>query len=287
MGELYQRMARDLKLRNLAEGTQQQYLRCCCRFVRFHMKPPTELGESALKEYLAHLQLRGAGPEMLKMHVAALKFLYGVTLDRAKVADRLPWPKVPQKKPDILSGTEVERLLRAAAKASLVSAVALTTAYGAGLRISEVCRLRPEDIDSRRGLIHVRLGKGNKDRYVMLSPRLLAALREYWARVRPSGGWLFPGRNSGRSLSPSAVNKALEVALKAVSVKKRVTAHSLRHAFATHLLETGSDIRLIQVMLGHASIRTTARYAHVSRKLIARTTSPLDLLGTSRGAVLG
>ena len=287
MGATKEKMARDLALRNLAERTRGEYLRCCCAFVRYYMKPPEELGETAIKEFLAHLLLRGAGPETLKMHVAGLKFLYGVTLDRPKVADRLLWPKVPHKKPDILGGTEVEKLLRAAVAASLVSAMALTTAYGAGLRTSEVCRLRPEDIDSRRGVIHVRLGKGGKDRYVMLSPRLLAALRAYWGKVRPSGKWLFPGRSQGRPLSAAAVNKALKTAVRAVKLKKRVTAHSLRHAFATHLLESGNDIRLIQVLLGHASIRTTARYAQVSRKHIARAVSPLDLLGTAEGAVLG
>lgn len=287
MGATKEKMARDLALRNLAAPTRKEYLRCCCTFVRYHMRPPEELGETAIKEFLAHLLLRGAGPETLKMHVAGLKFLYGVTLDRPKVADRLLWPKVPHKKPDILGGTEVEELLRAAVAASLVSAMALTTAYGAGLRNSEVCRLRPEDIDSRRGVIHVRLGKGGKDRYVMLSPRLLAALRAYWAKVRPSGGWLFPGRSKGHHLSAAAVNKALKAAVRATKLKKRITAHSLRHAFATHLLETGNDIRLIQVLLGHSSIRTTARYAQVSRKHIARAVSPLDLLGTAEGAVLG
>lgn len=284
MGALYLRMERDLKLKNLAVATQKEYLRCCCGFARYHMTSPEKLGETALKEYLGHLLLRGAGPETVKMNVAGLKFLYGVTLDRPKVAERLPWPKVPHKKPDILSGTEMEKVLRAVG--SLVPAMALTTAYGAGLRISEVCRLRVEDIDGKRGLIHVRLGKGGKDRYVMLSSRLLVTLRSYWAQVRPSDGWLFPGRKAGTHLSPEAVRKALSEALRSAKVKKRVTTHGLRHAFATHLLEAGNDIRLIQVLLGHASIRTTARYAHVSTKLIASVKSPLDLLGTKQGVAL-
>ncbi len=142
------------------------------------MKSPALLGEASIKEYLAHVQLKGAGPETLKMNVAGLKFLYGVTLDRPKVAARLPWPKVPHKKPDVLSGTELEKVLSAVT--SPVPAMALLTTYGAGLRVSEACRLRAEDIDSKRGLIHVRLGKGGKDRYVMLSERLLVALRAYW-----------------------------------------------------------------------------------------------------------
>ena len=183
MGELYDRMARDLKLKNYAAGTQSAYLKCCCGFVRYHMKSPLELGEGHIKEYLERLLLRGSSPEKLKMHVAAVKFLYGETLNRPEVVRRIPWPKVAQKKPDILSGTEVERLLEAVT--SLVPCVALMTPYGAGLRVSEVCRRRVEDIDGQRGLIHVRLGKGKKDRYVMLPDRLYRALRGYWAKVRP------------------------------------------------------------------------------------------------------
>jgi site-specific recombinase XerD len=165
--------------------------------------------------------------------------------------------------------------------------MALVTAYGAGLRVSEVCRLRVEDIDSNRGLIHVRLGKGGKDRYVMLGDRLLLALRAYWAQTRPTGSWLFPGRKPGTHLTPDAVNKALKEAVRATKLKKRITAHTLRHSFATHLLEAGTDIRIIQVLLGHASIRTTARYAQVSAKQVAKVRSPLDLLGTRQGAALG
>ena len=286
MGELRDRMARDLALRNLAATTQENYLRCCRAFAEYHMKSPAEMGETAIKQYLAHLQLKGAGPETLKMNVAGLKFLYGVTLDRSKVADRLLWPKVPHKKPVILSGRETERLLGAVSNP--VSAMALATAYSAGLRISEACRLRPEDIDSKRGLMHVRRGKGGKDRYVMLSSRLLSALREYWRQQRLQGSeWLFPGKRKGRHLDTSTANKSLQYAAAAIKLKKRVTAHSLRHAFATHLLESGNDIRIIQVVLGHSSIRTTARYAQVSATHIARVKSPLDVLGTAKGAHLG
>lgn len=285
MGALYNKMARDLALKNLAAGTQEHYLRCCCNFVRYHMTSPSEMGEMAIKEYLEHLQLKGGGPETLKMNVAALKFLYGVTLDRPKVAERVPWPKVPHKKPDVLSGTETEQVL--AAVKSLVPTMALTTAYGAGLRNSEVCRLRVEDIDSKRGLIHVRQGKGRKDRYVMLPDRLLVLLRDYWKRARPTGGWLFPGREEGAHLHPTAVNWALKEAVKTVKLKKRVTAHTLRHSFATHLHELGNDIRTIQVILGHASIRTTARYTQVSSKRIAQVKSPLDVLGTKQASALG
>lgn len=284
MGELYDRMALDLKLKNLAAGTQKQYLRCCVDFAKYHEKSPRELGLDELKEYLGHLLVNGAGPEVVKMNVAGLKFLYGVTLDRPVIADRLPWPKVPHKKPDILSGTEVERLLKAVT--SLVPRMAVTAAYGAGLRISEVCRLRVEDIDGKRKLIHVRLGKGGKDRYVMLADRLLEGLRGYWARVKPDG-WLFPGRQKGTHLHPTAVRWALKEAARAVKLTKRATPHTLRHTFATHLLESGNDIRLIQALLGHAAIQSTARYTQVSNKLVASVTSPLDLLGTKKAAALG
>jgi len=286
MGELYDRMARDLKLKNLAVGTQTQYLTCCRRFAAYHMRSPREMGLEEAKEFLGHLMAGGGSVERLKMHIAGLKFLYGVTLERPEVADRLPWPKVPQKKPDILSGTEVEKVLSEVT--SLVPAMVVLTAYGAGLRVSEACRLRVEDIDGRRGLIHVRLGKGKRDRYVMLAERLMRALRGYWAKVHPEGEWLFPGREKAKThLHPTAVNWALKEAVKKAKLRKRVTAHTLRHSFGTHLLELGTDIRIIQVLLGHASIRTTARYAQVSTQHIASVKSPLDVLGTRRAAVLG
>lgn len=285
MGELRNRMQRDMKLKQLSVGTQEQYLRPCRALAAFHMRRPDELGEEEVKEYLDHLLSTGVSAETLKMQVAGLRFLYGVTLNRPEMAERLPWPTVPHKKPDILSGSEVKKLL--AAVRGVVPAMATMTAYGAGLRIGETCRLRVEDIDGKRGLIHVRLGKGRKDRYVMLSPTLLSVLREYWRRVRPQAGWLFPGRKPGTHLVENTVRKALRTAVEAVKLKKRVTTHSLRHAFATHLLELGADIRVIQVLLGHSSIRTTARYTQVSQQHVARTQSPLDALGTKRGAVLG
>jgi integrase/recombinase XerD len=275
MGELYQKMEQDLAIKNLAPATRIEYLRCCQKFVRYHMRSPREMGGSEIKEFLGQLVREGAGPETLKMHVAGVKFLYGVTLDRKSVAEKIPWPKVPHKQPDILSLSEVERLLAASA-ASLVPAMVSMTAYAGGLRIGEACRLRPEDIDSTRMLIHVRLGKGNKDRFVMLSDQLLQVLRAYWSKVRPQGGWLFPGRKKGEPLSRSAVGKALEVAAKKAGIRKHITPHLLRHSFATHLLEAGTDIRVIQVLLGHGSIRTTARYTRVSARHIASVKSPLD-----------
>lgn len=283
MGELYLKMAQDLKIRNLAAGTQEHYLRCCSNFVRYHMVSPRKLGLGDIKDFLGQLLREGASPQKLKMHVAGLKFLYGTTLDRQQVADKIPCPKVPSKKPDILSGTETERLL--AAVGSLKTGVVLTTAYAAGLRIGEACRLKPEDIDSKRGLIKV-LGKGRKERYVMLSERLLVILRAYWKKAQPKGGWLFPGGKKGKPLSSSAVAKALAFAVEKAKLRKHVTPHTLRHSFATHLLETGTDIRVIQELLGHGSIHSTAHYTQVSRLHIATVKSPMDLLGTKRAAAM-
>ena len=282
MGELYQKMSRDLAIKNLAAGTRDQYLRCCYEFARYHMRSPEEMGLAEIKDYLGRLVCQGASPEKLKMHVAGLKFLYGVTLDREEVVEKIPWPKVPHKQPDILSLSEVERLLNAAMSASLVPAVVSMAAYGAGLRISEACRLRPEDIDSARKLIHVRLGKGGRDRYVMLSDRLVEILRGYWVQVRPEGGWLFPGRKAGNPITRNAVAKAIDAAAVKAKLRKKVTPHILRHSFATHLLEAGTDIRVIQVLLGHSSIRSTARYTQVSARHIGRVKSPLDKLRVRR-----
>jgi integrase/recombinase XerD len=274
MGELYRKMERDLAIKNLAPVTRKEYLRCCCKFVRYHMRSPREMGVSEIKDFLGQLVREGAGPETLKMHVAGVKFLYGITLDRQQVADKIPWPKVPHKQPDILSLSEVERLLAAGAQSLIPSMVAMT-AYAGGLRVGEACRLRPEDIDSTRMLIHVRLGKGRKDRFVMLSEHLLRLLRAYWKQAQPQGGWMFPGRKTGEPLSRAAVGKALKAAAQKAGIKKRITPHLLRHSFATHLLEAGADIRVIQVLLGHSSIRTTARYARVSARHIASVKSPL------------
>lgn len=284
MGQLREEMKRDLQLRNLADGTRAQYLACCQRFAAYHMRSPREMGLEEVKEFLAQV-LAGGSVERLKMHVAGLKFLYGVTLDRPEVADKIPWPKVPHKKPDILSGTETEQVLAGIDR--VTPALVLTTAYSAGMRIGEACRLRPEDVDSKRMLIHLHFTKGNKERYVMLSERLLALLRVYFRKVRPAQSeWLFPGRNPSRPISRSGVEKALKDSVKKAKLRKRITPHALRHAFATHLLEAGTDIRVIQVLLGHSSIRTTARYTQVSSRHIASVKSPLDLLGTEQGAVL-
>jgi len=280
MGQLRDKMRDDLKLRRYRPGTIDQYLRCAGHFAAYHRRPPSEMGEPEVRQFLMHLvDEKKVGAASHKMHVAAIKFLYGVTLDHPELAVRLPWPKVESKLPDILDGTEVVRLLDA--MASLKHRMVAMTAYGAGLRISEACSLRATDIDSRRGLIHVRDGKRGRDRFVMLAQRLLGCLREYWKAARPKGPELFPGRNPGSTISPDAVQSAIRQAVQRAGLKKRVTPHILRHSFATHLLEQGEDIRTIQVLLGHGSIRTTARYTRVSQRHVGRTQSPLDRITTT------
>ena len=278
MGQLREKMKADLKLRRYKPGTIDGYLQCAKKFAAYHRRPPAEMGEEEIRKYLLHLvDERHIGPAGHKMHVASLKFLYGITLDRPEVAVRVPWPRVPIKLPDILDGSEVEEVL--AAIDAIKHRAIVMTAYGAGLRISEACALRTTDIDSKRGVIHVRDGKRGRDRFVMLAQRLLACLREYWRTTRPVGPQLFPGNPPRNVISAEAVRRALRKAVAKTKIRKRVTPHVLRHCFATHLLEGGADIRTIQVLLGHGSIRSTARYTQVSTKHIARTQSPLDRLG--------
>lgn len=279
-----EKMAQDLELRNLSESTRATYLRAAKRFVAFFMVPPEEMGEAEVRAYMRH-RLEEVKPSTAHTELGAIKFLYEVTLDRPEVVARIPWPKVRKPLPDILSGSEV--ILVLAAVDSLMHRTILMCAYGAGLRISEACSLRHEDIDSKRMLIKVRNAKGGKDRYVMLAQNLLQGLREYFRQERPPRPWLFPGQRAGHHITREAVGAALRKAIKEVPLEKRVTPHVLRHSFATHLLETGADIRTIQVLLGHASIRSTQFYTRVSTAHLARTRSPLDSLGAEAGEVLG
>lgn len=286
MGNLRDRMETDLKLRNFRPATQEGYLRCATKLAEHYWRSPAELDKRDVQRFLIHLrEVEGFQPGTLKVYSAALRFLYGVTLDRPDVASALGSPHVPWKLPDVLSGSEVEGLL-ASIKSVKYHAVA-STLYGAGLRIAETCRLEVADIDSRRMLLKVRDGKGGRDRYSKLSPRLLETLRSYWRAERPVGPVVFEGRRPGTPMSPASVRRALARAARQCGLKKRVTPHVLRHSFATHLLESGVDIRTIQVMLGHRSIRSTQLYAQVTAATVANATSPLDLLGTPKGRVLG
>jgi site-specific recombinase XerD len=237
------------------------------------------MGEQQVRDFLVHLQdKKKLGPSSLKCYVAALKFLYANTLGRPEVVR--PWlqPRIPKKLPVVLSREEVEALLNAVE--SIKYRAVLMTAYGSGLRIGEVCRLHTKDVDSARMLLHVRDGKGGHDRYALLSLGLLQVMRTYWRAERPAGPYLFPGQRADTPLSPEAVRKVQHKAAAQCGISKRATPHLLRHCFATHLLEAGTDIRTIQALLGHRSIRTTQVYAHVSPEHISRVKSPLDTLKT-------
>lgn len=286
MGRLRDQMLADLVLRRYRPSTIDNYLRYARNYAAHYMRSPAELGEAEVRGFLLHqIKVREIGPSLHKMYVAALKFLYATTLGRPEAVVAIPWPKVPRPLPDILSGREVVRLLNEIRTPKYRALV--TTTYGAGLRISEACRLCVGDIDSDRMLIHIRDSKRGRDRYVMLSKVLLEVLRDYWRLTRPAGPQLFPGRTAQGCVSPQSVRLALKRAAAAAGIRKRVTPHILRHSFATHLLEAGTDIRTIQALLGHRALRTTERYTHVSRRHIGRVESPLELLGTPRGEVLG
>lgn len=277
MGTLRNRMQADLRLRRYSPCTEKGYLRCCFHFAKHFMRPPAELGEEEIRSFLVHLvAVQKVSPSVQKMYVAGLKFLYGVTLNRPEVVARIPWPKLPKTLPDVLSPAEVAQVLGAVASPKY--RLIITTAYAAGLRISEACGLASADLDPGRQVLHVRSGKGNQDRYVMLSPVLLAGLRDYWQAELPPGPLLFPGPDPDRPVGPEAVRKALRRAVSSLALAKRVSPHTLRHSFATHLLEAGIALPVIQALLGHRSIRTTARYTQISTHLIAATPSPLDHL---------
>jgi integrase/recombinase XerD len=286
MGKTRDRMIQELRLRRYAPLTCKNYVDCARAFVAYHGRPAEEMGEREVRQFLLHLVLeKKAGAALQKMHVAGIKFLYAQTLRRPDVVAHIPWPKVRQALPDILSGSEVDQLLEAIESVKY-RAIIMTT-YGSGLRINEACRLRVEDIDSRRKLIHIRHGKGDRDRYVTLPERVLFTLRKYWVFERPKGAELFPGQKPGSCVSDSAVRENLRVAAEKAKLTKRITPHSLRHAFSTHLLELGTDLRVIQMLLGHRSIRTTLRYTRVTDKHLARIVSPVDVLGTPKAKVLG
>lgn len=284
MGKTRDRMAQDLKLRNFRESTQQKYLGIAFNFIKYYRRPAEQLGEHEVRAYLLN-RLDRLQPSTVAVDHAALTFLYSITLDRPEVVVRIPSPKVPKKLPVVLAGTEVVDLL--AAVDDLMYRTILTVAYGAGLRIFEACALQQQDIDSKRMVIKVRDGKGQKDRYVMLAQNLLVGLRAYFRAVRPKPPLLFPGQKPGCPITTGTVRRALHEATEKAELTKPVTPHVLRHSFATHLLETGADIRTVQLLLGHASIRSTQLYTHLSTAHIARTKSPLDRLGTEEGKVLG
>jgi site-specific recombinase XerD len=268
-------MIEDMTIRNLSPTTQRSYIHAVKKFSAYFGKSPDRLGLEDVRVYQVHLASRGVAWATLNQIVCALRFFYGVTLGASEVPERIPYARQPGKLPVVLSGEEVVRFLEAVP--SLKCRTALTTAYAAGLRVSEVVALRVDEIDSRRRVIKVAHGKGDRERLAMLSEQLLGILRSYWKLTRPSP-WLFPGRTQAEHLHPAALYAACRSARAATGLAKRVSVHTLRHSFATHLLEQGADIRIIQALLGHRNLSTTARYTQVATTTIRATKSPLERL---------
>jgi integrase/recombinase XerD len=275
MSPLRRRMIEDMTIRNLSPATQRSYIHAVSKFSRYFGRSPGRLGLEDVRAFQVHLVSMGVSWPALNQTVCALRFFYGVTLGQGEIPERIAYAREPHKLPVVLNADEVVRFLEAVP--SLKTRVALTTAYAAGLRASEAVSLKVADIDSVRMVIRVEHGKGGKDRTVMLSAQLLDILRAYWRLARPQH-WLFPGRDEIKPIDVQVLHAACRSARAAAGLAKRVTVHTLRHSFATHLLENGTDIRIIQVLLGHANLSSTARYTKVSNRLIRRTQSPLDRL---------
>jgi len=285
MTPLRKRYIEDMQLRNLCPETQRNYVHHMAGLGRFYQTSPEHLSLEEIREYQLYLlNERRLSSETVNQFVSAAKFLFLTTLEAPWPENPLPRPRVPHKLPVVLSVSEVAEFFQHVC--TIRYRAALMTAYGAGLRVSEVVSLQLGDIDSRRMLIRIRQGKGKKDRYAMLSPRLLEVLRCWWRSRHPAGqprrtspeNWLFPGWREGRHMNTASLQTACREAARAAGLSKRVTVHTLRHSFSTHLLENGTDTRVIQVLLGHSRIETTTRYAQVSPQVVAATASPLDQL---------
>ena len=274
---LRRRMIDDMAIRKLGPKTQSGYIRAVKNFVAFLGHSPDQASTDDIRRYQLHLASSDLGVPSVNAAMTALRFFFKVTLRRSDVAEDVVFIREPRRLPVVLSPEEVARLLAAAP--GLKYQAALSIAYGAGLRVSEVISLKVGDIDSARMLIRVDQGKGHKDRYVMLSQPLLKLLRRWWLVKRPRA-WLFPGRTPGAPLSARQLNRAVHIAAQRAGIDKRVGMHTLRHSFATHLLEQKTDIRVIQVLLGHKKLDTTALYTRVAIKAIGEITSPLDRLLT-------
>ncbi|MEO7191447.1 MAG: site-specific integrase [Vicinamibacterales bacterium] len=277
MTPLRQRMLEDMQVRNLSPLTQRAYLEHVSRFARHFGRSPARLGPEEIRAYQIYLtNERQLAPASIVITVAALRFFYAVTLQKPwSVTAVIPAPKMPQTLPVVLSPAEVVQFLDSIKTPK--HRTILTTCYAAGLRISEAVHLTVSAIDSPRMVLRVEQGKGQKDRYVMLSPTLLAILRAWWRLSRPRH-WLFPGDRPGCPITTHAVDRACQQAHRRSGITKPITPHSLRHAFAVHLLEAGTDVRTIQLLLGHRSLATTARYLAIATTRVCATPSPLDLL---------
>ena len=281
---LRQRMIDDMRMRKFGEKTQLDYLRAVRNFTKYLGRSPDTAAVEDLRNYQLHLVDHGISPASLNSAISGLKFFFTVTLDREDVMAKMQPVHLPRKLPVILSREEVRRLI--AATRNLKHQTALSLAYGTGLRVNEVVSLKVVDIDSQRMTLRVEQGKGQKDRYAMLSPILLERLRVWWRVARAQGkmldgGWLFPGLNPVEPLSARQLNRAIHFAAADAGIEKRVSMHSLRHAFATHLLEQKVDIRLIQVLLGHKKLETTALYAQVATDILREVVSPLERLNSA------
>lgn len=280
MLDLHSRLKSDIRLSRRSKRTESQYRHHVTRFLaHFADRSPEELGEEEVRAYLHHLvEVRQASVHTQKMALAALKFLFERTLGRPDEVRRIPWPKVTDPLPTVLAHADLVALFRAA---EALVRIACLIAYAAGLRVSEVARLQVTDIDSARGVIVVRGGKGGKDRLTVLPPKLLAALRKYWSETRGpvAGPWLFPAATRDGHVSARRLDEGFAKARRAAGIRRRgVRFHSLRHTFATHALEAGVDVRVLQSMLGHRRIDTTTRYAQVRADLIAQVPDMLGLL---------
>jgi len=277
MSPLRCRMIEDMQIRNLTLNTQRAYVAQIVRFACHFRKSPDLLGPAEIRAYLIHLtQERRLAASSIIVAVSALRFFYTVTLKRPWVVeDDIPAGKQAKKLPVVPSKGEVAQFLGAVA--NLKHRVILTICYATGLRVSEAVHLKPAAIDSKRMVIRVEQGKGRKDRYVMLPPKLLDLLRDYWRRTHP-GEWLFPGDRAGQPVSPLTIDRTCREVRQQCGIGKPVTPHSLRHAFAVHLLEAGTDLRTIQLLLGHRNLSTTARYLMIATSKVCATASPLESL---------
>jgi integrase/recombinase XerD len=269
------RMIEDMSVRKFGDKTQNDYIRHVKSFSTFLGRSPVKATPEDLRRYQVHQSKAGAQPPTINSAVSALRFFFRVTLDRPEMCRHLTMVPQPQKLPTILSKEEVLQLLEAAPGVKYKAA--LSVAYGAGLRVSEVATLKVSDIDRKRMLIRVEQGKGKKDRHAMLSSQLLALLEDYWWVARPKL-WLFPGRDPLLPITTRQLYRVVRDTAEAIDIKKRVSPHVLRHSFATHLYEQGTDLRAIQVLLGHSKLDTTTRYAHVATKMLREVVSPLDML---------
>jgi site-specific recombinase XerD len=278
---LRQRMLEDMRMRQLAPKTQSAYIRAVGKLARFIDRSPDSAGAEDLRRFQLHLVDAGTSPITLNATITGLTFFFDVTLGRSEMMAKMQSVRVPHKLPVVLSKEEVARLIGAVGH--IKHQTALSLAYGTGLRVGEVVALKVGDINSQRMTLRVEQGKGRKDRYAMLSPVLLERLRVWWRVARAQGkmldgGWLFPGLNPIEALSTRQLNRAIHDAAELAKIDKRVSMHSLRHAFATHLLEQKVDIRVIQVLLGHKRLDTTALYAQVATEILREVISPLESL---------